>query len=101
MLNGVITSSRHEQRDISAAIQQRYLSLNQAACYLGLSPKTLYLWAEDKKIPYYKLGRLWRFDREELDGFVRGINQKTLIQSPPSENAVGSERNGGQNANPT
>ncbi len=54
-----------------AKILQRYLSLNQAASYLGLSPKTIYVWAEGEKIPAYKVGRLWRFDRVELDAFVR------------------------------
>jgi len=50
---------------------QPYLSLIQAAAYLGLSPKTIYVWAEGRRIPAYKVGRLWRFDRAELDAFVR------------------------------
>ena len=52
-------------------IEQRYLSLNQAAVYLGLSPKTLYKWAELDQIPAHKLGKLWRFDLQELDAFVK------------------------------
>jgi excisionase family DNA binding protein len=51
-------------------IAQQYFSLKQAACYLGLSPKTIYVWAEGNKIPAYKVGRVWRFDRAELDSFV-------------------------------
>ena len=53
-------------------VEQRYLSLDDAAKYLGLSVKTLYKWAEKGEIPAYKVGRLWRFDRPELDDFVRG-----------------------------
>ena len=60
-------------------IVQRYFSLNQAASYLGLSPKTMYAWAEDHRIPAYKIGRLWRFDRAELDEFVRGRDQKSFL----------------------
>ena len=52
-------------------LEQRYLNLHQTAAYLGLSQKTIYAWAENRKMPAYKLGRVWRFDRTELDEFVR------------------------------
>ncbi|HOW27344.1 MAG TPA: helix-turn-helix domain-containing protein [Elusimicrobiota bacterium] len=52
-------------------MEQRYLSPLQASQYLGLSKQTIYIWAEEGKIPGYKVGRVWRFDREELDSFVR------------------------------
>jgi excisionase family DNA binding protein len=52
-------------------IGQRYLSVMEAATYLGLSPKTIYAWAEKGAMPAYKVGRVWRFDRGELDQFVR------------------------------
>lgn len=55
-------------------IQQRYISLKDASVYLGLSPKTLYDWTTNGQIPAYKLGRVWRFDRQELDGFVHRSN---------------------------
>lgn len=56
------------------AIEQRYFSVTEAAIYLGLSSKTVYAWAEKGAMPGYKVGRVWRFDRVELDDFVR--NQK-------------------------
>ena len=54
------------------SVERRYVSLLQAATYLGLSPKTIYAWVERGMIPGYKVGRVWRFDRQELDLFVRG-----------------------------
>lgn len=51
-------------------VEQRYISLKGAAEYLGVSTKVLYEWAAQKRIPAYKLGRLWRFDLKELDTFV-------------------------------
>lgn len=68
-------------------IEQRYLRLHDAATYLSLSPKTLYAWSERGAVPAYKLGRLWRFDREELDRFLRGEMRGVNIQSAPG--AVG------------
>jgi excisionase family DNA binding protein len=70
-------------------LEQRYVSVNEAAVYLGLSPKTVYSWAEKHSMPAYKIGRVWRFDRAELDQFVRGENREYLIQSRPSGGAVG------------
>ena len=55
---------------MNTPIEQRYYDLRQAAIYLGLSRKTLYKWAELGTMPAHKVGRVWRFDREELDGFV-------------------------------
>lgn len=56
--------------------RQRYISLADAAEYLGLARKTLYTWAERGTVPAHKVGRLWRFCRAELDDFVcRGQTQ--------------------------
>jgi excisionase family DNA binding protein len=60
---------KHTQDEING-IQQRYLSLKQTAVYLGLAQKTLYSQAGKGLIPAHKIGRVWRFDREELDAFV-------------------------------
>ncbi len=57
---------------MNSGVEQRYLSVGDTAKYLGLSPKTIYSWAEKGTIPAYKVGRVWRFDRAELDDFVRG-----------------------------
>jgi excisionase family DNA binding protein len=51
--------------------EQRYLSLSQIASYLGIGRQTAYLWAEKGQMPAHKLGRIWRFDREEIDGWVK------------------------------
>jgi excisionase family DNA binding protein len=58
---------------------QRYFSLEETARYLGLSVKTLYKWAENGQMPCYKLGRLWRFDKTELDRFVRGEQRESFL----------------------
>jgi len=52
-------------------MEQRYFDLKETAQYLGLSSKTLYQWVEEKKFLAYKLGRVWRFDKAEVDEFVK------------------------------
>lgn len=63
-------------------IEQRYLSLADAARYLGLSRKTLYSWAEKGTMPAYKVGRVWRFDKSELDSFVKRPAATTVLYNP-------------------
>ena len=67
---------------------QRYVSLHQAAIYLGMSQKTLYKWAENKAMPGYKLGRVWRFDLSELDTFVRRQKGEPLYNRPECNGAL-------------
>jgi excisionase family DNA binding protein len=48
----------------------RIVDIKEAAKYYGLKVSTLYQWVSQKKIPYYKLGRLVKFDLNELDKFI-------------------------------
>ena len=52
-------------------LEQRYFSLKDIARYTGLSEKTLYKWAEAGNVPAHKVGRVWRFDRDEMDRFMQ------------------------------
>ena len=77
--------------------EPRYMSLDQAAVYLALSPKTLYKWASLGQICAHKLGRVWRFDKEELDRFVHasGTNSNAVCyNSLSSRSAVDFSRKG-------
>ncbi|MDP2212123.1 MAG: helix-turn-helix domain-containing protein [Candidatus Aquicultor sp.] len=47
-----------------------WLSLSEAAEYLGFSEVTLRRWIKAKKIPTYKIGRAYRFKKEDLDRFI-------------------------------
>jgi excisionase family DNA binding protein len=78
---------------MNTAIEQRYLNVTDTAKYLGLSPKTIYGWAEKGTIPAYKVGRVWRFDKTELDVFVRGKTQQEGFIYNPME-CSGPERKG-------
>jgi excisionase family DNA binding protein len=64
---------------VSRVVDQRYLSVSETATYLGLSPKTIYAWAEKGAIPAYKVGRVWRFDKTDVDDFVRGQGRDGFV----------------------
>jgi excisionase family DNA binding protein len=60
-----------------------FLTILELASYLGIKPKTLY--AKIKEIPHYKVGRLVRFRREEIDAWMEQhrVAKTDEVQSPP------------------
>ncbi len=57
-----------------------YLDFDQAVVFLKTTPSTLYKWLQTGKIPGHKLGRQWRFLREELDSHISGTGSKINVQ---------------------
>jgi excisionase family DNA binding protein len=47
-----------------------YVSHNEAATFLGITPRTLYKWCFQRKITYYKSGKLNLFKPQELTSFI-------------------------------
>jgi excisionase family DNA binding protein len=51
-------------------MERRWLSVDEAAAHLGISRETVYKWVGRKQMPAHKVGRLWKFQVEELDAWV-------------------------------
>ena len=52
-------------------MEDRWLSVEKIAKYLGVSKDTIYNWINGKNMPAHKIGRLWKFKREEVDEWVK------------------------------
>ncbi|MFH2092053.1 MAG: helix-turn-helix domain-containing protein [Pseudomonadota bacterium] len=52
-------------------MEDRWLSVEEIAQYLGISKDTVYTWISCKKMPAHKIGRLWKFKKDEVDTWVR------------------------------
>ena len=39
--------------------------------YIGISRDTIYKWIDEKDFPGYRVGRLWKFKKEEVDAWIR------------------------------
>lgn len=57
---------------MEALRNEKYISLEEAADYLGIRPVTLRSWVRDPKneIPAHKIGRFWKFKCSEIDEWV-------------------------------
>lgn len=53
-------------------MNDNYISIDEAAEYLGIKTVTLRNWIKkDESLPAYKIGKLWKFKRSELDAWVQ------------------------------
>lgn len=59
-----------------SAIERRLITIAEAAQYTGLSVHTLYTMTSQRRIPFVKVGRLTKFDREQLDKWIK---QQTVM----------------------
>ncbi|MCP3941442.1 MAG: helix-turn-helix domain-containing protein [Desulfobacteraceae bacterium] len=51
--------------------EDRWLSVDEIAEYFGVRRDTIYRWINDKGMPAHKIGRLWKFKKDETDEWVR------------------------------
>ena len=58
------------------------MTIQQVAEFLGLSKDTLYTMVNQRRIPYVKVGRLLRFDRQKLEEW---LSQNTIQPLPPHD----------------
>jgi excisionase family DNA binding protein len=51
-------------------IDDRWLSVDDICKYLGVSKDTVYRWIDRQGMPAHRLGRLWKFKKNEVDEWV-------------------------------
>ncbi len=49
----------------------RWLSVEEIAEHLGVTKDSIYRWIERKGLPAHKVGKLWKFKKDEVDEWVR------------------------------
>ena len=62
-----------------------YLDFDEAVVFLKTTPSTLYKWLQAGKIPGHKLGRQWRFSKDQLELYVSGQINKTTLNKEANE----------------
>ena len=57
-----------------------WLDLDQLVAYLGVPKSTLYKLLQRGELPGHKVGKLWRFDRDEVDEYIKSGRKKDAIR---------------------
>ena len=57
------------------------MSVEEIAAHLGVKRDTVYKWINRKRLPAHKVGRLWKFRRQEVDDWVTSGRSGTLDPS--------------------
>lgn len=67
-------------------MEERWLSVDDVAAYLGIRRDTIYKWIDRKKMPAHKVGRLWKFRRADIDKWVvSGMADESQPETSPAE----------------
>jgi excisionase family DNA binding protein len=51
-------------------MNDRYWSVDEISGYLGVKRDTVYKWIGRRGLPAHKVGRLWKFRKQEVDDWV-------------------------------
>jgi excisionase family DNA binding protein len=52
-------------------MEDRWFSVDDIAAYLGIKRDTVYRWISERNMPGHKIGRLWKFRKEDVDEWVK------------------------------
>jgi excisionase family DNA binding protein len=52
-------------------MEDRWLSITEMCKYLGVSNDTVYKWIDKHGMPAHRMGRLWKFKKDEVDTWVK------------------------------
>jgi excisionase family DNA binding protein len=53
-----------------AETNDRWLSVDEICKYLGVSKDTVYKWIDKQEMPAHRMGRLWKFKKNQVDVWV-------------------------------
>ena len=59
-----------ESKIVKINSDSEFLNLPDAAVFLGIAEQTLYTWGMQKRLPYYKVGRLNKYRKNDLVAFI-------------------------------
>ncbi|MET0064820.1 MAG: helix-turn-helix domain-containing protein [Candidatus Thiodiazotropha sp.] len=52
-------------------MEDRWFSITEICKHLGVSNDTVYKWIDKHDMPAHRMGRLWKFKKDEVDEWVK------------------------------
>jgi excisionase family DNA binding protein len=71
------------KREWRKMMEDRWLSVDEIAAYLGIKRDTVYRWISERQMPGHKIGRLWKFNKQEVDEWVKSGGAKRTKDRKP------------------
>jgi excisionase family DNA binding protein len=67
-----------EKNTSEAFKSEKFWTVSEASLFLSVKPSTIYQWVHLKKIPHYKIGRIIRFKRRDLEAWVEEFRKERV-----------------------
>jgi len=80
-------------------MEDRWLSITEICKYLGVSNDTVYKWIYKHGMPAHRMGRLWKFKKDEVDAWVKAGGAAERGRTTPKTPARTRWCTDGDNAN--
>ena len=61
-------------------MERRFIGKEDLAVYLDVSPETIRSWQKTGKVPYFKVGRLVKFDLKEIERWLQKKRVRSLSE---------------------
>ena len=66
-----------------------FWSIQDLSRYIGIKSSTLYALVEEQRIPHYRVGKLIRFKRSEIDEWMEGNRKECVGPEKAARKALG------------
>ena len=66
-----VSTGRNGFYEEAVLLNIKWMTVKQVSIYLQISVSKVYQMAQEGRIPCCRLGQQWRFDREEIDRWLR------------------------------
>ena len=70
-------------------MDKEFLNIKEVGKYLGIKISTLYFYVENGDIPHYRIGRLIRFKKQEVDQWMEGNKKERIDLSKMAARMLG------------
>ena len=70
-------------------MDKEFLNIKEISQYLGIKISTLYFYVENGDIPHYRIGRLIRFKKQEVDQWMEGNKKERIDLSKMAAQMLG------------
>jgi excisionase family DNA binding protein len=65
--------------------EDRWFSIHEICEHLGVSSDTVYKWIDKHDMPAHRMGRLWKFKKDQVDAWIEAGGAADKSEKPDTE----------------